>query len=199
MTRLRLATQNAGKVREFREMLEPLGHTVVGMDDLGLGDIAETGATFEENALIKAEAVFRASQEPTLADDSGLEVDALHGAPGVYSARFAGVTGPEQDASNRAKLLEEMQGIAERERTARFICALVLFVPDRGPLTFKGSLEGRIAFEEQGEGGFGYDSIFYVPSLDRTTAQLNPDEKNLISHRGQALQQLLSHLKDQPL
>ncbi|MBI3180313.1 MAG: RdgB/HAM1 family non-canonical purine NTP pyrophosphatase [Deltaproteobacteria bacterium] len=192
--RLRVATTNPGKLREFREILAPRGFELAGIDDLAGLRLEESGATFEENAVIKARAVCERSGEATVADDSGLEVDALHGAPGVHSARYAGVTGPEQDAANRRKLLAALASVPDGRRTARFVCALAYCAPRQPPQIFRGTVAGRIGRTEHGSNGFGYDAIFVLAEHGRTVAQLDSDSKNLISHRGRALAQLVAFL-----
>jgi len=191
---LRVATKNPGKLRELREMLTPLGYEVRGVDDLPDFDVVEDGATFEANAIKKAEALLAATGEAAVADDSGLEVEALGGAPGVHSARYAEENGGDQDAANRHKLLEALHGVEESQRGARFVCALVYLAPGEEPQVFHGELRGRIGHEERGSNGFGYDSIFLVEGDTRTSAELSPDEKNAISHRGRALRALLEVL-----
>ena len=182
--KLLVATRNAGKLREFRRIMCGLPLEVVALDDLGLElSILENGATFADNATIKARAYARASGLPTMADDSGLEVDALGGRPGVHSARYAGEQAP--DCERRALLLQEMAAVPDAERTARFRCVLALDWHGNLYRT-EGSVEGVIAREERGTGGFGYDPLFLVPELGRTLAELSPEEKNAISHRGKA-------------
>jgi XTP/dITP diphosphohydrolase len=204
--KLIIATRNKGKVREFAAMFEPLGYAVQSLDDYpAVPDIAETGDTFAANALIKARAVVEALGVPALADDSGLVVDALGGAPGVYSARYAGE--PSDDAANNAKLLSELHKIsatlapAEDGRPAllsraRFVCALAYCEPLGRTLAAEGACEGAIAAEPRGGGGFGYDPYFFVPELNRTLAELATEEKNRISHRAQALRHLISIWED---
>lgn len=197
MSTIRVATTNQGKLREFREILTPLGYNVLGMDDFPGLEIIEDGNTFEANAIIKAQTIMEKTGVPAIADDSGIEVDALNGAPGIYSARYAGVQGPNQDSANNAKLLDALSQVPESERTARFVCALAYCVPNQEPLVFRGTFEGSIGYENRGDNGFGYDSVFIVQNDTRTSAELSPDEKNAISHRGHALQSFLKHLKAQ--
>lgn len=168
-------------------MLEPAGvDTVLTLNDYpGIPDIAETGSTFEENAAIKAEAVCEYTGLPSLADDSGLVVDALGGEPGVYSARYGGSGLDDHD--RYLLLLDKMKGIPQPDRTARFVCAMVLSFPGGKSYTRTGTCEGSIAFEPLGEHGFGYDPVFYLSEYDKTMAQLPPEEKNRISHRARAL------------
>ena len=197
MSLIRVATGNPGKLREFREILSPLGYDVQGLEDFPGITIVEDGDTFEANALIKANTIMNQTGSPAIADDSGLVVDALGGRPGVHSARYAGVDGPEQDAANRNLLLKELSGIPDPERSARFVCALAYCVPQQEPLIFRGTFEGAIGYEERGENGFGYDSIFLVQNDHRTSAELSPKEKNAISHRGEALAQFIDYIKAQ--
>ena len=197
MSLIRVATGNPGKLREFREILSPLGYDVQGLEDFPGITIVEDGETFEANALIKANTIMNQTGSPAIADDSGLVVDALGGRPGVHSARYAGVDGPEQDAANRNLLLKELNGIPDPERSARFVCALAYCVPQQEPLIFRGTFEGAIGYEERGENGFGYDSIFLVQNDHRTSAELSPKEKNAISHRGEALAQFIDYIKAQ--
>ncbi|MEI7025200.1 XTP/dITP diphosphatase [Paenibacillus sp. y28] len=199
-----VATGNKGKLREFTSLFAPFGITVRSLADYPqVGEIAEDGDTFAANAEIKARAVAAVTRLPVLADDSGLCVDALDGAPGVYSARYAGE--PSDDAANNAKLLRELSQLAadtgaERQgpllSTARFVCALALYFPGRDSLLLaEGACEGWITSQPGGEGGFGYDPLFYIPAYDKTLAQLTPEEKNAVSHRGQALRALLDRLQ----
>ena len=197
MSLIRVATGNPGKLREFRELLSPLGYDVQGLEDFPGITIVEDGETFEANALIKANTIMNQTGSPAIADDSGLVVDALGGRPGVHSARYAGVDGPEQDAANRNLLLKELSDIPAPERSARFVCALAYCVPQQEPLIFRGTFEGAIGYEERGENGFGYDSIFLVQNDHRTSAELSPKEKNAISHRGEALAQFIDYIKAQ--
>ncbi|KPH62695.1 nucleoside-triphosphate diphosphatase [Pseudoalteromonas porphyrae] len=188
-----LATGNPGKVKELAQMLSPLEINVVPQSDFHVSDVAETGTTFVENAIIKARHAAKETGLPAIADDSGLEVDGLNGAPGVYSARFAGVGASDQDNIN--KLLKELGD--NPIRTARFWCVLVLMrhADDPTPLICSASWEGQITLTQDGQGGFGYDPVFYVPALHCTSAQLTKEQKNAVSHRGQALQNLLIELK----
>jgi XTP/dITP diphosphohydrolase len=193
--RVRIATGNPGKLREFRELLVPLGIEVLGIDDLGPIEIIEDADTFVGNAIKKANTILELTGEVVIADDSGIVVDALDGAPGVYSARYAGETKENQDAANNQKLLKAMADVPQDKRQARFVCALALCQPGQEPLTFTGKFEGTVGYEERGENGFGYDSLFVVAGDTRTSAELGRDEKNGMSHRGKALQDLLAHLK----
>lgn len=188
-----LATGNPSKVSELANMLSPLSINVVPQSDFNVGEVAETGTTFVENAIIKARHAAKITGMPAIADDSGLEVDGLNGAPGVYSARFAGQGASDQD--NIDKLLAELAN--NPVRSARFWCVLVLMrhADDPTPLICSASWEGEITQTQHGEGGFGYDPVFYVPSLECTSAELTKAQKNAVSHRGQALQALLNELK----
>lgn len=187
--RLVLATRNAGKVRELVSLLGPLGVEVASLADYaGLPDIPEDGETFEANAVFKAREVARLTGQIALADDSGLEVDALGGAPGVHSARFAGE--PKDDAANNAKLLRLLEGVPPEKRTARFRCVVALATPEGEVYTAEGVSEGVILDRPRGENGFGYDPLFYVPDLGRTFAELDMAVKNKVSHRGRAFAQV---------
>ena len=190
-----LASNNAGKRREIAALLEPLGIRVRTAAELGfLEDIEETGETFAANARLKACAVAAALGLPTLADDSGLAVEALDGRPGVYSARYAGT--PHDDAANNAKLLAELAGVPPERRGAAFVCAMVCCLPDGRVLTTQGRLAGRIGLAPRGANGFGYDPLFELPERGQTTAQLSTAEKNDISHRGQALRAMVDKIRD---
>jgi XTP/dITP diphosphohydrolase len=199
-----MATRNPGKIRELQAILRGTGVALLSLADFPhLPDIPEEGATFAENAAVKARAVARLTGHAALADDSGLMVDALKGAPGVFSARYAQdrtAPAPPTDADNWRKLLEAMQGVPWLERGARFVCELALATPDGRLLTARGECKGVIALEPQGETGFGYDPVFWVPEYGATMAQLGPEIKNRISHRAKALaafKELLSTLKDE--
>ncbi|MCL4078757.1 XTP/dITP diphosphatase [Coriobacteriia bacterium Es71-Z0120] len=194
--RVVVASTNEGKVREIRHVLEPLGWDVVRAADLGAEalEVEETGSTFLENALLKARAYAEHFGCVALADDSGLEVDALGGAPGVRSARYAGE--PSDDAANNAKLLAELADVPAGERTARFRCVVALVWPDGRVLAADGVCEGAIGFEPRGSGGFGYDPLFWPAAAPgRTMAELSPAEKSAISHRGSALRALRAALE----
>lgn len=194
-----LASNNKGKIAEFNRMLAPWDITVSAQGDLGVDSPEETASTFVENALIKARHASRITGLPALADDSGLAVDALNGAPGVWSARYAGVDG--DDEANNRKLLEALAGIPEEQRTARFHCLLVLMrhPQDPIPMICDGQWEGRIATAPSGTQGFGYDPLFFVPSENATAAELPADRKAELSHRGRALAQLKARLSDTPV
>lgn len=191
-----MATHNSGKLREFRRVLEPLGFEVKAVRDVvpGITEPEETGTTFAENALLKAEYYAQKTGLPVLADDSGLVVDALDGRPGVYSARYAGM--PSDDEANNRKLVQELTGMPEEKRTARYMCVLVLAVPGCEPVVCEGACEGLIHDEPAGNGGFGYDPYFYVPAKGKTMAAMSLDEKNEISHRGKALRHMAKRLQE---
>ena len=184
-----IATGNMGKAKEFEKMFAKAGYQIKTMKDFPeLPEVQETGQTFEENARLKAETIANILQCPVLADDSGLTVDALGGMPGIYSARFAGEQ--KSDASNNAKLLHELTDVADENRTAQFHCTLVFAAPQKESLVVEGIWNGRIARIPRGENGFGYDPLFIVDGLEKTSAELTPEEKNKISHRGQAMKKL---------
>ena len=193
------ATGNQNKMREIREIMGNLPVEILSMKEAGIkADITEDGTTFEENASIKAKAVAELlpgqdRDTIVLADDSGLEIDALNGEPGIYSARYMG-----EDTSyhiKNAELIHRLEGVPEKKRTARFVCAVAAVLPDRTCLTVRGTIEGRIGYEERGSNGFGYDPIFMLPDRGCTTAELPPEEKNRISHRGQALRLMEEKLR----
>ncbi|HCG78273.1 MULTISPECIES: RdgB/HAM1 family non-canonical purine NTP pyrophosphatase [Thalassolituus] len=194
MTRIVLASGNKGKLREFSAMFsEHFANDnveLIPQTELNVSDADETGLSFVENAIIKARHACQVTGLPALADDSGIEIDALDGAPGIYSARYSG----EGDQANNAKVLENMKGIPEAQRTARFQCVLVYMrhAEDPTPQVFQGAWEGIILTEPSGTEGFGYDPIFYVPSEQCSAAELSRERKNNLSHRGQAIQQLLA-------
>ncbi len=185
ITELVLASGNKGKLAEFQRLLDGLDVQIHSMKDYPeIGEIVEDGSTFAENALIKARTVCKATGKPAMADDSGLAVDALNGAPGIYSARFAGEQ--RSDADNNAKVLRLMETVADADRTARFFCVIAIVLPDGREYTVEGTCEGTILHALRGEGGFGYDPLFYVESMNKTFAELTMEEKNRISHRGYA-------------
>lgn len=189
MEKLIFATGNKDKMKEIRMILDGAGYEILSMKEAGIDvDIVEDGKTFEENAIIKAKAISEIAGCVVLADDSGLEVDAMGGAPGIYSARFEGVDTP-YEIKNKI-IMDKLEGLPEEERTARFVCAIAAAWPDGRVETRRGTIEGVIAHEPAGENGFGYDPIFYVPEYGKTTAQLDPEEKNKISHRGKALRMI---------
>ncbi len=195
-TTIVLASSNAGKVREFNQLLGGLQFEVVPQSQFGVMDAEETGLTFVENAILKARNAAHHTRLPALADDSGLEVDALHGAPGIYSARYAGPAA--SDAENLAKLLALLKDVPEEQRSARFQCVLVYLrhALDPTPLICQGTWEGRILTTARGTNGFGYDPVFFVPTHACSAAELPAATKNALSHRGQALRQLLVTLPD---
>ncbi|MCC9001593.1 MAG: XTP/dITP diphosphatase [Candidatus Competibacter sp.] len=195
MRKIVLATANPGKLRELQAVLAGLDFEIVPQSAFGVPEVEETGLTFIENALLKARNAAFYTGLPALADDSGLAVDALGGVPGIYSARYAGAGAG--DRANIGKLLAELDGVPAERRTARFVCVLALLhhPADPTPLICQGSWEGTILTEPRGEGGFGYDPIFFVPGEQRTAAELEPAVKNQISHRGQALVLLRRYLQ----
>ncbi len=190
-----LATGNPGKVREMGDILAPFALQIVPQSEFNVPEADETGLTFVENAILKARNAAAHTGLPAIADDSGLEVDFLKGAPGIYSSRFAGADASSED--NLIKLLNDMKGVPEARRTARFQCLMVYMAheTDPTPLICQGTWEGRILFEPQGDNGFGYDPVFYVPGHDCASAQLSKEVKNRLSHRGQALRKLVEALK----
>ena len=189
-----LASSNAGKVREFMQLLAGVGMDVRPQSEFNVPDADETGLTFVENAILKARNAAELTGLPAIADDSGIEVDSLQGQPGIYSARYAGV-GAGAAACNQ-KLLYELKGVPETRRTARFRCCIVMMLHanDPSPIIAEGTWEGRILEQPSGHEGFGYDPLFFVPTHNMAAAQMDPQEKNRISHRGQALQRLLERL-----
>jgi XTP/dITP diphosphohydrolase len=193
MQKLVIASNNPGKLREFQFLLQPLGIEVLTQAQLGIAEAEEPHVTFVENALAKARHVSRLSRLPALSDDSGICVTALGGAPGVLSARYAGE--PKSDIRNNEKLLKDMQGVADRR--AHYYCVLVLLhhADDPQPLIAEGEWHGEIAHEERGDGGFGYDPLFWLPEFGKTSAQLEREQKHAISHRGKALKVLLQRLQ----
>ncbi|OLQ88909.1 non-canonical purine NTP pyrophosphatase, RdgB/HAM1 family [Vibrio ponticus] len=197
MSKIVLATGNQGKVREMADLLADFGFEVLAQSEFNVTEADETGTTFIENAIIKARHAAKETGLPAIADDSGLEVDYLKGAPGIYSARYAGVGASDEENLN--KLLDAMQGVPEAQRTARFHCVLVLMrhADDPTPIVCHGKWEGRILTEAQGENGFGYDPIFYVPEDNCSSAQLEPTRKKQLSHRGKALKALFATLAEQ--
>lgn len=193
--RIVLASNNAGKLRELNQLLQDLACEVVPQSSLGVPEAEETGLSFVENALLKARNAAAHTGLPALADDSGLEVDALNGAPGIYSARYAGEGASDQ--ANVEKLLAALEGVADAQRGARFQCLIVYLrhAEDPTPLICQGTWEGRILHTPRGDQGFGYDPVFYVPGQDCASAQLPPAIKNRLSHRGQALRRLVEVLR----
>ena len=198
MRRLIFATGNEHKMVEIREILGELPVEILSMKDVGIkADIVENGNTFEENALIKAKEVCKLAGEMVLADDSGLEIDYLNGEPGIYSARYMG-----EDTSYHIKnqnLIDRLEGVPDEKRTARFVCAIAAAFPDGRSFVVRGTLEGIIGYEERGTNGFGYDPIFYLPERGVSTAEIPPEEKNSISHRGNALRKMKELLEREEL
>jgi XTP/dITP diphosphohydrolase len=195
VTRVVLASNNAGKLREFAELLSGAEFQVLPQSQFGIAEAEETGATFAENAVLKARHASSVASLPAIADDSGLEVDALHGAPGVYSARYAGAAA--SDRNNIQRLLQELRDVPEGKRSARFRCVIcyVEHGQDPSPVICRGTWEGRILMAPRGRYGFGYDPIFLVPAYGCSAAELSPQIKNRISHRAQALRTLLATLR----
>lgn len=200
MYKIIFATGNEGKMKEIREILDGLTFLgekvqILSMKEAGIDiDIIEDGTTFEENAMIKARAVAGAAKEAiVLADDSGLVIDYLNGEPGIYSARYLG-----KDTSYRVKnanLIQRLEGVPDEKRSARFVCAIAAVLPDGRELSTRGTIEGRIGYEEKGLNGFGFDPIFYVPEIGKYTAELSDEDKNRISHRGKALRAMREELE----
>ena len=193
--RIVFATGNVGKMREIRMIMEDMGMEILSMKESGINpDIVEDGTTFTENAIIKAKAVAALTDAIVLADDSGLEIDALNKEPGIYSARYMG-----EDTSYRLKnanLIERLEGVPDEKRTARFVCAIAAVLPNGELLTTLGTVEGRIGYEEKGANGFGYDPIFFLPEFGCTSAELTDEQKNEISHRGKALRAMKELLQE---
>jgi XTP/dITP diphosphohydrolase len=191
-----LASGNAGKVREINQLLAQQQIQVIPQSEFDTPEAEETGLTFVENAILKARNAARHSGLPAIADDSGIEVDALKGAPGIYSARFAGPACDDQ--ANNEKLLADLKDVEDEERTARFQCVLVYLrhADDPTPIICQGTWEGRILHAEQGVNGFGYDPLFLVPEHGCSSAELTPEQKNVLSHRGQALRKLMAALSE---
>jgi XTP/dITP diphosphohydrolase len=189
------ATTNQGKVREIKAILGDIGEDVLSLKEAGItADIVEDGTTFEENAIIKAKAIMELTGQIVLADDSGLEVDAMNKEPGIYSARFMGEDTPYEE-KNRA-IIERLEGVEGDARSARFVCVIAAAFPDGEVITTRGTIEGVIAKEPAGTNGFGYDPIVYVPEYGMTTGQMEPEQKNAISHRGKALMAMKKILKE---
>lgn len=188
------ATGNAGKIKEIKRILADCGREVISMKDAGIEiDVKEDGSSYEENALIKARAVAAYTNSIVMADDSGLEIDYLNKEPGIYSARYMG-----EDTSYHIKnqnLIDRLEGVPDEQRTARFVCVIGAVMPDGTELVTKGVVEGRIGYQELGSNGFGYDPIFLIPELQKTTAELAEEEKNKVSHRGKALLLMREELK----
>ena len=189
MKEIVLASSNAGKVREVEMMMKDMGIRVIPLSETSFDEeIEENGATFEENAVIKAKAVAEKLNVPVLADDSGLEIDYLDKAPGIYSARYLGHDTPY--SIKNKMILEKLDGVPDEQRTARFVCSMALALPYGATVTTTATMEGRIAYEIKGENGFGYDPIFYLPEFGMSSAEISPEQKNEISHRGKALRQM---------
>lgn len=194
MTKIILASNNQNKVAEVKEILKDKNVEIVSLKEAGIDvDVEENGTTFEENALIKARAVCKLTGSVTMADDSGLEVDYLDKQPGVYSARFMGHD-TSYDIKNKA-IIDKLEGVEGDARSARFVAAIAVVFPDGKEIVTRGTMEGLIAREAAGDNGFGYDPIVYLPEYGMTSAQLSPDEKNKISHRGKALKKMAEELK----
>ena len=191
-----LASGNAGKVREINQLVDGLDIDVLPQSEFNVPEIEETGLTFIENAILKARNAAQHTGLPVIADDSGIAVDVLQGRPGIYSARFAGVGASDED--NLLKLIDMIKPFPEEQRTARFICSMVYLRHEHDPVPIiaQGVWEGQLVTEPKGENGFGYDPVFYVASQQCTSAELTPEVKNKLSHRGQALMQLLGKLKE---
>ena len=192
--KLLVASNNKGKLREFNAILGELGIECVSMGEMGIDiEVDETGTTFLENAKIKAEEIYKIAKIPTVSDDSGLEVDFLGGEPGVYSARYAGEHG--NDKENNIKLLKNLEGVPDEKRTGRFKSVVYLVLDENTHVWAEGSVEGIIMHEEKGENGFGYDPLFFSPQLNKSFAEATPEEKNAISHRGNAIRDLKKKLE----
>lgn len=188
------ATGNQDKMKEIREIMSDIGDRIFSLKEVGIeADIEENGATFEENAIIKAKAVCKLTGQIVLADDSGLEVDYMDKAPGVYSARYLGEDTPY--SIKNETIIKNLENAKGNERSARFVCVIAAAFPDGRIITARGVIEGLIAYEEKGDNGFGYDPIFYVPEYNMTTAQMDSEQKNKISHRGKALRLMKEKLK----
>lgn len=194
MKKVIFATKNKGKIKEIQAVLGD-SYEVITMEEAGINtDIDETGTTFEENAAIKAETVRDLCGEIVLADDSGLEIDYLNGEPGIYSARYMGHD-TSYDIKNK-NLIDRLEGVPDEKRTARFVCAVAAAFPDKPTIVVRGTMEGIIGYEIKGENGFGYDPIFFLPEYGMTSAELSPEEKNRISHRGKALRAIKEKLEE---
>lgn len=192
-TKIIFATKNKGKLKEIKQIMKDTNFEVISMSEAGINiEIEETGTTFEENAIIKATAVMKESGLPALADDSGLEIDYLDKAPGVYSSRYMGEDTPYDIKNNH--ILELLKDVSKEQRTARFVSVIAAVFPDNTTITTKGTIEGIIGYEQAGENGFGYDPIFFVPEYNMTTAQMSIEQKNEISHRGKALKLMKNKL-----
>lgn len=193
INRMIFATTNEGKMKEIRMIMADLGMEILSLKDLGIKvDIEENGTTFEENAIIKAKAICEMTGEMVLADDSGLEVDYMNKAPGVYSARYLGEDTP-YSVKNQT-IIDNLKDAKDEERSARFVCAIAAAFPDGKVITTRATVEGYIGYEEKGTNGFGYDPLLYVPEYKMTTGEMNPELKNKISHRGKALEMMKEKL-----
>lgn len=194
MKKVIFATKNKGKIKEIQAVLGER-YNVITMEEAGITvDVEENGKTFEENAVIKAEAIAKICGETVLADDSGLEIDYLNGEPGIYSARYMGHD-TSYDIKNKS-LIERLDGVPDEKRTARFVCAVAAAVPGKETVVVRGTMEGIIGYEIKGENGFGYDPIFFLPQYGKTSAEISPEEKNKISHRGKALRMIAEKLNN---
>ncbi len=196
MKKLIFATGNQNKVREIKMIMADTGYNIISLKEAGIDvDIVEDGSTFEENAIIKAKAISEMTGELVLADDSGLEVDFLNKEPGIYSARYEGVDTP-YEIKNQI-IMDRLNGVPDEKRTARFVCAIAAAFPNGKVITRTATMEGRIAYEQKGENGFGYDPIFFLPEFGCTSAELSPEDKNAISHRGKALRMMRDALTEE--
>ena len=194
MKRVIFATKNKGKIKEIQAVLGD-SYNVITMEEAGITvDVEENGKTFEENAVIKAETIAKICGETVLADDSGLEIDYLNGEPGLYSARYMG-RDTSYDIKNKS-LIERLDGVPDEKRTARFVCAAAAAAPGKKTVVVRGTMEGIIGYEIKGENGFGYDPIFFLPQYGKTSAEISPEEKNKISHRGKALRMIAERLNN---
>jgi len=194
MERFIVASKNRGKIKEIQEILKDFPFEAFSMQDVGINtEIDECGTTFEESAMIKAREVHKETGGIVMADDSGLEVDYLNGAPGIHSSRFAGEGASDEDRNN--KLLNLLQGVPFEKRKARFVCAIAVVLPDGEEFTVRGICHGYIGFKPEGKNGFGYDPLFFLPEYNMTTAQMEPKEKHKISHRGKALEMMVKELR----
>lgn len=192
-TKIIFATKNQGKLKEIKQIMQDTNFEIISMSEAGINiEIEETGTTFEENSIIKATAVMKESGLPALADDSGLEIDYLDKAPGVYSSRYMGEDTPYDIKNNH--ILELLKDVSKDQRTARFVSVIAAVFPDNTTITTKGTIEGIIGYKQAGENGFGYDPIFFVPEYNMTTAQMSIEQKNEISHRGKALKLMKNKL-----
>lgn len=196
MKKLIFATGNQNKVQEIKMIMADTGYEIVSLKEAGIdADIEENGSSFEENAIIKAKAICEMTGELVLADDSGLEVDYLNKEPGIYSARYEGVDTP-YTVKNQI-IMDRLLGVPDEKRTARFVCAIAAAFPDGRVITRTAAMEGRIGYEQKGENGFGYDPIFFLPEYGCTSAELSPEDKNAISHRGKALRMMRDVLREE--